>query len=204
MSRQGHWDEVYGNKPADTVSWYQPTPGPSLQALERFAVAPGSAFIDVGGGASALAEALLARGWSDLTVLDIAEPALAVARERLGPDADRVSWLVADMTRWTPPRAFDVWHDRAVFHFLTAPADRDAYKEALRAGLRPGGLALIATFAPDGPERCSGLPVQRYDAAALAAELGPGFELLEGWREDHTTPGGAVQKFSWAALRRLP
>lgn len=145
---------------------------------------------------------LLKRGWSDLTVLDIAESALAKARERLGRDADRVSWLTAHVTRWVPARKYDVWHDRAVFHFLVKPEDRAAYPRALAHALRSGGIVIMASFALDGPERCSGLPVQRYDANGLAGELGPEFELLANWREEHVTPTGAVQPFTWGVLRR--
>jgi SAM-dependent methyltransferase len=199
---QEHWNEVYGSKPADKVSWFQTTPNASLTALDRFQIQADSAFIDVGGGASNLVDALLERGWSDLTVLDLAKTALDIARERIGRNADRVRWLVADVTRWTPGRAFDVWHDRAVFHFLVKKEDREAYRKAFFQALRPGGIAIIATFALDGPDRCSGLPVQRYDAGGLAREFGPEFERLADWREEHVTPSGTVQPFTWVVLRR--
>lgn len=197
-----HWERVYSAKAADAVSWYQPTPASSLNVLERHGVPASAALIDVGGGASSLVDHLLDRGWTDLAVLDLADSALAVSRDRLGPRAGQVEWLVADITRWRPGRRFDVWHDRAVFHFLTEAADREAYRSALLTGLNPGGWLIMATFAPDGPERCSGLPVRRYDAAGLAAELGPGFDLAETWREVHVTPGGAEQKFNWAVFRK--
>jgi SAM-dependent methyltransferase len=197
-----HWDRVYQTRTPDSVSWYQPSPAPSLAALERIGVPRSAALIDIGGGASSLIDHLLAMGWSDLTVLDIAQPALDVAKARLGNAADRVRWLQADITAWTPERSWDVWHDRAVFHFLTEAEARSRYRRALEAALQPGGLAIIATFALDGPERCSGLPVQRYDGATLTRELGGGFALIESWRESHTTPGGATQSFNWCAFRR--
>lgn len=199
---QEHWNQVYRTKAPDSVSWYQPTPEPSLLALDELRVPATAALVDVGGGASSLVDRLLERGWSDLTVVDIAAPALDVARGRLGPMADRVRWEVADVTAWHPGRAYDVWHDRAVFHFLTEPDQRAAYRHALGGGTRPGSFVIIATFAPDGPERCSGLPVQRYDALALAGELGSGFTLLRDWRERHTTPAGSQQAFQWCVFRR--
>lgn len=200
--RQQHWDNVYLTKPATGVSWYQPEATPSLAALARFEVPSTAALIDIGGGASTLVDNLLDRGWTDLTVLDIAGPALALARQRVGAAADRVRWIDADITQWRPARSYDVWHDRAVFHFLTEAEARQRYRQAFEAALAPGGLAIIATFAPDGPERCSGLPVRRYDAALLAQELGEAVEPVGDWRQSHTTPGGAVQSFNWCAFRR--
>lgn len=147
-------------------------------------------------------DALLRRGWSDVTVLDIARPALGAVKARLGRDAARVHWQVADVTRWQPDRCFDVWHDRAVFHFLTEADQRREYRRALSSGVAPGGLVIMATFALDGPERCSGLLVQRYDPASLANEVGDAFHLLEGWREEHITPSGGNQWFNWCAFRR--
>jgi 2-polyprenyl-3-methyl-5-hydroxy-6-metoxy-1,4-benzoquinol methylase len=201
--RQAHWTKVYEEKAPSDVSWYQAEPEPSLRALERFGVSSSSSLIDVGGGASNLVDALLSRGWTDLTVLDIAPSALEAAKARLGRKAADVQWQVADVTDWHPARRYDVWHDRAVFHFLTAPEQREAYRQALLAGLSPGGILIMATFALDGPERCSGLPVERYDADKLARELGPPLELLESWREEHTTPWGASQAFTWCAFRSV-
>lgn len=202
VTRQEHWAEVYTTKPADTVSWYQPTPKPSLRTLDDLQVPVTASLIDIGGGASRLVDYLLGRGWSDVTVLDIAAPALEVTRKRLGQAGARVRWLLADMTSWLPDRAYDVWHDRAVFHFLTEPEQRVAYRSALEAGTSPGSFVIVATFAPDGPERCSGLPVRRYDAAMLAAELDSSFDLERAWREEHTTPGGGSQAFQWCVFRR--
>lgn len=200
---QEHWSEVYRTKAADTVSWYQTIPEPSLRVLDRFQVPNTAGLIDVGGGASTLVDQLIERGWTDLTVLDIAAPALEVAKTRLGPSATQVRWVVADVTEWLPERSYDVWHDRAVFHFLTSLPQREAYRGALKAGVATGGLVIIATFAPDGPERCSGLPVQRYDAPALAKEIGDSFQLVDDWREEHATPQGGRQRFNWCVFRRL-
>lgn len=201
--RKDHWTRVYDDKAATAVSWYQETPEPSLRALERFGASQTSAFIDIGGGASNLVDALLEHGWRDLTVLDLAAPALEAAKQRIGALADKIEWIVADVTDWQPRRHYDVWHDRAVFHFLTEAEQRDAYRSALLAGLAPAGLVIIATFALDGPEKCSGLPVQRYDAAGLAKELGDALQLVDAWREEHVTPWGAKQQFTWCAFRRV-
>ncbi len=199
--RSDHWQTVYGTKSPTEVSWFEEEPRVSLDLIARVA-GPGASIIDVGGGASRLADRLLDRGFSDLTVLDIAEGALAASRARLGDRAAAVSWVVADITRWQPPRGYDVWHDRAVFHFLVEPGERLAYLESLRTGLKDGGHAIIGTFAPDGPEKCSGLPVQRYDARTLGAELGQGFSLVESLRHGHGTPWGSVQNFQFAVFRK--
>lgn len=198
-----HWEQVYGEKAPTSVSWYQGTPEPSLWALEHLNVRPGSSIIDIGGGASTFVEALLELGWNDITVLDIAAPALASAKSRLGAVADKVHWQVADITEWRPTRNYDVWHDRAVFHFLTEAEQRAAYLGALGEGLSADGFLIMATFALDGPEKCSGLPVRRYDADSLAQELGPSFKPLESWKEEHTTPWGSKQAFTWCAFRRV-
>jgi SAM-dependent methyltransferase len=196
MEREDHWQSVYRTKSEDEVSWFQERPSVSLDLIGR--AGPGS-LIDIGGGASRLADHLLGR---DLTVLDVAEAALEQSRTRLGEKAKQVNWLVSDITQWVPDRTYDIWHDRAVFHFLTDPADRDAYRAVLARALRPGGQVIIGTFAADGPERCSGLPVYRYDAAGLAAEIG--FSLEEALTHDHVTPAGKVQKFQYVRLIRRP
>jgi 2-polyprenyl-3-methyl-5-hydroxy-6-metoxy-1,4-benzoquinol methylase len=200
--RQNHWTGVYEQKAPSAVSWYQPEPEPSLLALDRLGAGSSNSLIDVGGGASNLVDALVRQGWKDITVLDIAAPALEAAKERLGSDSQEVHWEVADITEWEPSRSYGVWHDRAVFHFLTEPGQRASYRRALSNGLVPGGLLIIATFALDGPEKCSGLAVQRYDPASLASELGEEFRLIESWREEHVTPWGAGQSFNWCAFRR--
>jgi trans-aconitate methyltransferase len=199
--RANHWQRVHaGSDPAE-LSWYQREPALSLELLDALGVGPGDALVDVGGGSSALVDRLLARGFADVTVLDVADAALAGARARLGPRAAAVEWIVADVLEWTPPRRYEIWHDRALLHFLVDPDDAAQYARALRAAVAPGGAAVIAAFAPDGPPTCSGLPVRNYDAGAIAALLGPGAELVAARREEHMTPGGRVQPFTWAALR---
>lgn len=199
--RQSHWENVYLTKDTASVSWFQSSPEPSLRMLDEAAVAPPAHVIDVGGGASSLVDVLLQKGFQ-VTVLDISEPAIDVARRRLGSKSDAARWIAADITAWRPSAVYDVWHDRAVFHFLTDPADRAEYLKALKSALRPGGFAVIATFAEDGPERCSGLPVQRYSADGLARELGADFKLIRTDREEHQTPSGSSQMFTWALFER--
>jgi trans-aconitate methyltransferase len=202
MSRQNHWENVYASKGETQVSWFQETPAPSLELVELVGAVRNSAIIDIGGGASRLVDSLVSRGYEDVTVLDLSAAALASARSRMGDKADQVSWIAADVTTWEPLRSYDVWHDRAAFHFLTDPNDQTAYVARLRRALRPGGHAIIGTFALDGPERCSGLIVSRYDASRLAATLGGGFELIDARRHDHITPWGATQKFQFSTFRR--
>ena len=199
---QRHWEQVYREKAADAVSWFQAEPRVSLELI-RSCTVPGDAVIDVGGGASRLIDHLLAEGYTDLTVLDIAAAALQQARTRLGDPASRVQWLTQDVTRWHPGRQYALWHDRAVFHFLTEPRDRAAYLANLRAALGAGGHAVMASFALDGPERCSGLPVQRYSPESLLAELGAGFQLRRSHSEEHLTPMGRVQRFQYSLLQRV-
>ena len=202
MDSKQHWDGVYAQKAEDAVSWFQPRAAISLALIQAAGLSKNDAIIDVGGGASRLVDALLAAGFTDLTVLDIAATALQTSRARVGKAGERVQWIAADITRWQPGRRYRLWHDRAVFHFLTAPEDRFAYRRALEAALAPGGSAIMASFAPDGPERCSGLPVQRYSPDTLAAELGPAFHLLDSRLEEHLTPAGKVQHFQYSVLRR--
>lgn len=202
-ARQAHWNAVYTTRSSTEVSWFEPVPARSLELLAACGVGPDAAVIDVGGGDSRLVDGLLERGFERLTVLDISAAALARARERLGESASHVAWIAGDVTRAELPRAaYDAWHDRAVFHFLTDASDRRRYVEALRAALRPGGVAVIATFAPTGPARCSGLDVVRYDATTLGRELGADFELIAEAEHVHRTPSGAEQRFVYAAFRR--
>jgi len=199
---KAHWEGVYASKDESEVSWYEATPQLSLELIAATGAVPDSAIIDVGGGASRLADALLDRGHADVTVLDLAEAALARSRARLGRRAADVRWIAADATAWTPQRQYDVWHDRAVFHFLTTEGDQNAYLSSLRRALRVGGHAIIATFGPGGPDRCSGLPVQRYDAESLSARLGAGFTRLRALERRHATPLGATQEFTYGLFRR--
>src|SRR5215510_13227604 len=159
--RQAHWDNVYRTKREDEVSWFQASPSVSLDLIHAAGIGRDAGIIDIGGGASRLVDALLDEGFTDVTVLDLSEESMAKAKARLGARADSVTWIVADVTRWQPMRAYDLWHDRAAFHFLTAPEDRAAYAERMSRAVRLSGQVIIGTFAPDGPERCSGLPVTR-------------------------------------------
>jgi len=201
-SPREHWQDVYTTRRETEVSWFQAAPSLSLELIQSVGALGQAAIVDIGGGASRLVDALLDRGCRDVTVLDVSEAALSAARVRLGDRAAQVQWIAADVTRWDPPRQYDLWHDRAAFHFLTDANDRAAYVERLGRALRSGGHAIIATFAADGPERCSGLPVVRYDAAMLAAALGNRFALVESRREDHLTPMGTTQRFQYSVIRR--
>lgn len=202
LERESHWQNVYQTKGERDVSWFQETPAISLDLIRATGAGSDASVIDVGGGASRLADALVAAGFRAVTVLDVSAKALATARERLGAAAKPITWIVADVTGWRPDQTYDVWHDRAAFHFLTEPSDRAAYAERVCEAVRAGGHVIIGTFAPDGPERCSGLPVLRHDAASIGAVLGPAFELIESRRHDHHTPGGAVQRFQFSRFRR--
>ena len=198
--RAGHWERVYEGNEADEVSWYQSEPLVSLDLIDLLEIGPDAAVVDVGGGASVLVDALLRRGFTDLTVLDISESALESGRRRVGQGA-AVTWLAHDLLTWEPDRRYDLWHDRAVFHFLSG-TDIDVYRRLLRQAVSPGGSIVMATFAPDGPEWCSGLPVTRYDASQLAGLLEPDFTVVDERREVHRTPRGMDQPFTWIAARR--
>jgi 2-polyprenyl-3-methyl-5-hydroxy-6-metoxy-1,4-benzoquinol methylase len=201
-SRRGHWEGVYTVKSETEVSWFQETPAPSLELLRLVGACPSSAIVDIGAGASRLVDSLLAQGFVRVTVLDLSEAALAAARARLGGDADKVKWIAADVTAWQPSETYDVWHDRAAFHFLTEASDQGSYVRRLEQSLRAGGHAIIATFALDGPEKCSGLPVARHSAESIGTLLGPGFVLLDTRRHAHETPWRSVQQFQFSTFRR--
>lgn len=203
FERQAHWQNVYQTKSEQEVSWFQDKPSISLDLIRATGVGTDASILDVGGGASRLINSLLAEGFRSVAVLDLSEEALATSQRRLGAHAGRVSWIVADVTRWRPERGYDVWHDRAAFHFLTAPGDQAAYAERVRNAVNPGGHVIIGTFALDGPERCSGLPVVRHDAASLSAALGEPFTLVESVRHDHRTPGQNIQRFQFSRFQRL-
>ncbi len=205
MSGQGpraHWDRAYGGADPAGVSWYQGEAQPSRELIERFGPGPGAAVIDIGAGTSPLVDELLAEGYRDLTVLDVSDRALEITRARLGSRAEDVTFLAADLATWAPPRRWDVWHDRAVMHFLVDEDDQRAYRGALLVGTAPGGVAIIGTFAPDGPERCSGLPVRRWSPEGLAEFLSPSFRLLHHRRHLHHTPKGVAQQFQFSVLHR--
>ena len=202
VDRPTHWNDIYSGKAENQVSWFQVKPERSLELITAAALDHTAPIIDIGGGTSCLADMLLAQGYSDLTVLDIAETGLSRTKARLGAEADKISWIVADITEWQPQRTWKVWHDRAVFHFLTESEAQDAYIAALKRGTAAGSSVIIATFAPNGPERCSGLPVQRYSPATLATRLGADFALYAEDEESHATPFGTTQQFQYAAFRR--
>jgi SAM-dependent methyltransferase len=202
MSDHAHWDAVYRAKGPDQHSWFQAEALLSKRLIGRVAPERDAAIVDIGAGASTLVDGLLGGGYHAITVLDISEAALAVAQQRLGDKGQPVTWQVRDVTRADlEPASFDIWHDRAVFHFLIDPAVRAAYVAQVRRALRPGGHVIMATFADDGPTHCSGLPVVRYSAEQLHAELGPGFPLVESHRELHTTPSRAQQVFTYIVCR---
>lgn len=201
-ARAEHWDHAYAASTAPCRSWYQAEPSLSLHLIAAAGFGPEARVLDVGGGTSYLVDRLLARGHSRVGVLDISTAAIEEARVRLGADAGRVEWFVTDVTQFEPPHAWDIWHDRATFHFLTDPCDRAAYRRVLLDSLVPGGHAILATFAPSGPERCSGLPAVRCSAADLAAELGAEFTLVESVPEAHRTPGDKVQDFLYCRFVR--
>jgi SAM-dependent methyltransferase len=198
--RERHWERIYDTRRPERLSWYQPYPAVSLELIEGLGPARDAPIVDVGGGASTLVDELLRRGHTDLTVLDISADALGVARRRLGASADRVRWEHTDLLDWAPGRRYAIWHDRAVFHFLTDPADADAYRALATASVAAGGHLILATFAADGPDHCSGLPVARYDPDRLAARFAPAFAPVADRREHHRTPTGAEQRFTWLVL----
>jgi SAM-dependent methyltransferase len=199
--RKLHWEQVYSTKTENEVSWFQQTATTSLDLIDHDGITPNSAIVDIGGGASRLVDGLLDEGYSDVSVLDVSSHALDAARARLGAKADAVTWIEADITRWSPEPRYDVWHDRAVLHFLTQDSERAAYLTALKQGLKPGGLLIIGSFALDGPEKCSGLVVQRYSPATLADFLGSDFAPLDNLSETHTTPWNSEQKFQFSRFR---
>ena len=203
MSQDDHWNRVYGAKSADGVSWYTPELAKSLELIDEAGLSPAAALIDVGGGASTLPASLLSRGFSDLTVLDISHTAIEKARAQLGDRAAAVRWIVGDVTKVElPEAAFDLWHDRAVFHFLTEETDRMAYTAQVRRALKPDGWLIVATFGPRGPQKCSGLPIVRYDDASLIAQFGGEFERMRCCDDTHRTPWETEQAFVYCLCRR--
>jgi len=196
MGLKSHWENIYTTKESTQVSWYKPHLNLSLQLIERTSVDKSAYIIDVGGGAATLVDDLLDNGYAHVSVLDISAAAIEVAKSRLGGRAGQVTWLEADITQAAlPEQHYDVWHDRAVFHFLTRAEDRRRYVDAVRRSLKAGGHIIVATFATDGPPKCSGLDVMRYDPDGLHGEFGADFKLVESVREDHQTPFGTQQKF---------
>jgi SAM-dependent methyltransferase len=196
MDARARWERVYATKTSNEVSWFSPHLATSISLIERSAGERSATILDVGGGESTLVDDLVARGYRNLTVLDIAQNAIEHSKARLGAAADRIRWLVADITQADlTAHSYDVWHDRAVFHFLTEAFERRAYIRQVATAVKPGGHVIIATFGPEGPEQCSGFDVMRYDAESLQEEFGPRFSLVESSRELHHTPAGGIQQF---------
>lgn len=202
MDRRQHWSNVYATKGERDVSWFEASPAVSLQLLEAAGLTIDSCVIDIGGGESRLVDALVARGGHCVAVLDVAREALLRAQARLAGKAAEVAWIQADVTEMWSWKDVDIWHDRAVFHFLTEQSDREEYKQRLVEHVKQGGTAIIATFALDGPEKCSGLPVMRYSPETLADEVGRAFTLVESRPHLHTTPWGATQAFQYSRFKR--
>ena len=202
MDPKTHWDQVYKTKPSNQVSWYRPHLETSLALISRAARTNSASIIDVGGGESTLVDDLLAQGYQSITVLDISQTAIEVTKKRLKELAERVQWIAGDVTEAELPRgAFDVWHDRAVFHFLTSTEERVAYVQQVAYAVRPGGHVIVSTFGPEGPTKCSGLDVARYDANSLHEQFGARFRLVESAKELHKTPFGTTQQFLYCYCR---
>ena len=201
--RQAHWQSVYASKSETEVSWFENIPAVSLDLIRRSGAGKDTSIIDIGGGASRLVDALVDDGYRAVSVLDLSRQALSIAQTRLGPRAAQVRWLEADVSEWEPPQQYELWHDRAAFHFLTEPDDRRAYVDRVMRGVSPNGQVIIATFALNGPDRCSGLPVIRYDADLLKSTLGDAFELAESRPHEHRTPWGSLQRFQFSRFRKL-
>jgi SAM-dependent methyltransferase len=197
MNRKTHWEDIYRDKSPLEVSWFQSEPALSLQLITNTGFSTDTAIIDIGGGASVLVDRLLERGYKHLAVLDISGTALSHTKQRLGATAEQVEWFESDIITFAPPHPFDIWHDRAVFHFLTAASDRKRYVDTLKQTLKPGGHLILAAFAIGGPTRCSGLDIVQYDANKLARELGEDFTLVEQVSETHVTPSKAPQQFAY-------
>jgi SAM-dependent methyltransferase len=202
MDRQSHWNAVWGKVRESEVSWFQEKPSLSLDLVQRYAVDKNVGILDVGGGSSRLVDALLTDGFRRIGVLDIAAPALEVAQDRLGERASAVEWIVGDVTAYEPSHRWDVWHDRAAFHFLVDAGDQRSYVQSVQRALSPSGVVVVATFGPDGPQKCSGLDVRRQSTETIGSVFGAGFSLLESHIEMHRTPGGADQQFLYCVLRR--
>jgi 2-polyprenyl-3-methyl-5-hydroxy-6-metoxy-1,4-benzoquinol methylase len=202
MNAANHWEKIYREKAPDAVSWYRPHLERSLELIRNAAPVRFAAIIDIGGGESTLVDDLLARGYQNVTILDISSTAIEVTKQRLGVSSERVRWVTADITKVDlSPSVYDVWHDRAVFHFLTAADQRVAYVLQVAKAVKPGGHVLVSTFGPEGPTKCSGLEVVRYDAESLHAQFGKRFRLLESFKELHETPFGTTQQFLYCYCR---
>lgn len=203
MNQKTHWESIYASKPRETLGWYKPHLQTSLQWIRDLALPKSAPIIDVGGGASTLVDDLLDEGYETITVLDLSANALSQCQSRLGSKAHLVTWLTGDITRIDlPAQTYALWHDRAVFHFLTSPEQQAHYRDRLLTALQPGGHVIIGTFAPEAPPRCSGLPVERYDEEKLRMLLGKPLEVVRSHKELHTTPGGVEQMYLYCQFRK--
>jgi 2-polyprenyl-3-methyl-5-hydroxy-6-metoxy-1,4-benzoquinol methylase len=203
LDLRGHCENVYRTKGEHEVGWFEQTPAVSLDLIHATGVMTDAPIVDIGGGASRLVDALLDEGFEAVTVLDLSNEALAISKARLGARSAKVQWIATDITAWDPSQTYDVWHDRAAFHFLTDPKDRAAHAERVLRAVRPGGHVIIGMFAMEGPQRCSGLPVVRHDAASLGQMLGPSFDLVESCNHAHQTPTAVIQRYQFSRFRRL-
>jgi SAM-dependent methyltransferase len=204
MDSREHWNAIYTSKREQEVSWFEALPAVSLRMIEDAGLTAETCVIDVGGGDSRLVDQLVAKGLHCLAVLDVSGAALTRAQERLGAVASALTWIESDVANGWTLKPMDIWHDRAVFHFLTATEDRRRYRAHLRQTLKPGGSVIVATFALDGPPTCSGLPIERYSPESLAAELGEEFRLVDAVRCAHRTPWGSAQSFQYSRFTRIP
>ena len=202
-ARKEHWETVYQTKALETVGWYQPVPAESLELIESLELSHRAAIIDVGGGDSLLSDQLLQRGYTDLTVLDISGAALRRARQRHGRDAKKIYWIESDVLEFTPERTYDLWHDRATFHFFTKGPQIKRYLEIAHRVIRPGGHLVLGTFSDKGPPTCSGLPVQRYSIAQQQGTVNPFFKMIRGVNLDHQTPSGGIQAYTFGLFNRV-
>lgn len=202
FNRKKHWENVYGSQSYDEVSWYQRNPTLSLQLIDSSGIKHSDKIIDVGGGASILVDNLIKGGYKDITVIDISETAIERVKKRLGENQKKVKWITADITDFNPEYKYDLWHDRAVFHFLTAHNDRKKYINSMGKALKPGAHLIISTFSLNGPLKCSGLNVERYDDIKMIYELGVSFEFVKSVNEMHVTPEGKAQNFSYFYFKR--
>ncbi|WP_029037400.1 class I SAM-dependent methyltransferase [Salinimicrobium xinjiangense] len=199
---QQHWDKVYSEKPPTEVSWYEPMPEISLNLIDECKPAKDASIIDIGGGDSFLAEFLVSKGYEDVTVVDISQNAIERAKERMCEKADQVTWIVADAAEFKPDKKFDLWHDRAAFHFLTDKVQQENYLNTLFEAVKPGGFVIMSTFSDKGPETCSGLKVQRYSVGEMQKLFEEEFNVLSGKTVDHTTPSGDTQNFTVCSFQR--
>ncbi|MCR5862581.1 class I SAM-dependent methyltransferase [Flavobacterium sp. J372] len=201
-STKEHWENIYTTKSLESVSWYQPVPETSLEMITKYAASKDAAIIDMGGGDSFLSDHLLNLGYTDITVLDISEAAIARAKERLGEKADKVKWIVSDAANFLPERKYDIWHDRAAFHFLTAGGDISNYTRSALSGIAPDGMLILGTFSENGPKKCSGIDIRQYSEKSMKAMFQDGFEPIECFASDHRTPFDTVQNFTFCVFRK--